>query len=346
MDFKTLELMPKMNWDANDLAAEFKKFRNKCNIVFGSVLREEPEHAKIQYFKLFLGDRGLEIFDTLKWNEGIPAVNAVPAVDGRPAVAAQAAIPAEDSVLQLVIEKFKRYVEPRRGEVRATSMFMKRWQKAEEPFDKFVTDLKVLIKDCNFGDHADRMIRDAIAIRSYDAKVREKCLEKDPSLTLEQAIRIGQNMEVAKATLKFIDGDRQVSFIENPIPNIENSKDSNSSNANEASNMCCHSVQSSNTNMCCHAVKNRFQNRGNVSQNRGNVSQKKCQYCARMHLGVCRFKDFKGKCHSCGETGHLKQVCPKNQSTNQDKQSKNQDKQSTNQVYSEYQMYSDPENES
>lgn len=284
MDFKTMDMLPKMNWEAADLAAEFRKFKNKCQIVFGSVLRNEPEEAKVQYFKLFIGDRGLEIFDTMKWRDASEAIPASVAQDGV-AVSAQPAIPAENTILQSVMQKFEQYVEPRRGEIRATSLFMKRWQQPEEPFDKFVTDLKVLIKDCNYGDNSDRMIRDAIAIRSYDIRVREKCLEKDPSLTLEQAIRIGQNQEVAKSSLKFIDENRGADFNGQSVNLVHKCSTNKSDNEKEPNDCFAVSAKSS-----------------KIVEN--------CAHCSRKHIGECRFKNFKGKCHNCGKSGHIKPVCP------------------------------------
>ncbi|XP_033126391.1 uncharacterized protein LOC117124312 [Anneissia japonica] len=49
-----------------------------------------------------------------------------------------------------------------------------------------------------------RMLRDAIVMRAKDPKVQEKCLEEGDDLTLDKAIKIGQNVEISKKSLSAI----------------------------------------------------------------------------------------------------------------------------------------------
>ena len=85
-------------------------------------------------------------------------------------------------------------------------MFSRRKQAADKRFDQFVTDLKILVKDCGLKEE-DRMVRDAIVLRSYHPQVQEKCLDEGDKLTLEKAIQIGQNHETSHASLKVIGDD-------------------------------------------------------------------------------------------------------------------------------------------
>ena len=82
--------------------------------------------------------------------------------------------------------------------------FSRRSQGPKERFDDFVTALRVLIKDCGFAEE-ERMLRDAIVLRSHSATVREKCLDKGNELTLEKAIQIGQNHEASQESMRVID---------------------------------------------------------------------------------------------------------------------------------------------
>jgi hypothetical protein len=50
-------------------------------------------------------------------------------------------------------------------------------------FDKFVTNLKLLARDCNFKD-TDEMIRDRIVFGIQSEKVREKLINIGKELTL------------------------------------------------------------------------------------------------------------------------------------------------------------------
>ena len=51
------------------------------------------------------------------------------------------------------------------------------------------------------------MVRDAIVLRSIRDTVRERCLEKGDTLTLEMAINIGQNHEMSQESPKSISGE-------------------------------------------------------------------------------------------------------------------------------------------
>ena len=108
-----------------------------------------------------------------------------------------------EKVLKKVHEKFESNVAPEHDEVAAAVHFSRRKQGADEKFDNFVADLKILVKDCGYEDE-DRMVRDAIVLRSYHAAMQEKCLDEKKKLTLESAITIGQNHETAQEGLKLI----------------------------------------------------------------------------------------------------------------------------------------------
>lgn len=59
----------------------------------------------------------------------------------------------------------------------------------------FVTELRLLVKDCNFPN-SDKMIRDRIVFGTNSPKVREKLCYTD--LTLKNAIDIAQTYELLK----------------------------------------------------------------------------------------------------------------------------------------------------
>ena len=84
--------------------------------------------------------------------------------------------------------------------------FNERRQGDSESFDSFVTDLKILVKDCGYQEE-ERMVRDAIVFRCKHPKVREKCLDQADALTCEKAIDIGRNYETNLSSLKRLASD-------------------------------------------------------------------------------------------------------------------------------------------
>ena len=177
---------PSMNWEAIDLPKEWRRFKQHCEFTFKGPLAAKSEVEKVNYLMTYIGDRGRELYTTFVW---------APAQDDTPA---------ENDTLAGVYRKYEVHVAPQSNEIRATVNFSRRLQGPKERFDDFVMALRVLIKDCGFAEE-ERMLRDAIVLRSHSATVREKCLDKGNELTLEKAIQIGQNHEASQESMRVID---------------------------------------------------------------------------------------------------------------------------------------------
>ena len=88
----------------------------------------------------------------------------------------------------------------------AAVQFDRRKQRPGETFDDFVTDLKLLARGLDLAE-TEKLIRNAVACKSDNERVRQRCLEKGASLTLDQAITIGRLFEATKDGMKVIDGN-------------------------------------------------------------------------------------------------------------------------------------------
>lgn len=72
-------------------------------------------------------------------------------------------------------------MKPKSNRVYSRYKFLSRTQKEVETFEKFLTDLILLIKECKYQDQDD-MIRDAIVFGIQ--KVREKCIGEGSELII------------------------------------------------------------------------------------------------------------------------------------------------------------------
>lgn len=79
--------------------------------------------------------------------------------------------------------------------------FLGRTQKEGETFEKFLTDHRLLVKECGYQEQDD-MIRDAIVFGTQDHKVREKCIGEGADLTLEKAINFARTFEISKQQIQ------------------------------------------------------------------------------------------------------------------------------------------------
>ena len=267
-----------MNWEQADLEREFRRFKQHCEFIFEGPLNEKSEKVKCNYLMPFMGDKGREIYTTFEW---IPRQEAVLNEQQQEVTAAQAA---ENETLNGIFTKFGNYVAPKRNQIRATVLFNRRIQKENERFDDFVTDLKRLVKNCGFGDMEQRMLRDAIVLRSLHARVREKCLDRGDDLTLEMAISYGQSFEASSNSLKVISNSTDRKMGNEEIHKTEQSRQ-------------------------YYPYRNKAgAQRYSYSNKEENVPTS-CPHCGRKHRGECRFK--KAVCHQCKQVGHIKPVCGK-----------------------------------
>lgn len=76
----------------------------------------------------------------------------------------------------------------------------------ESRVEQFVTRLRVLAEDCNYGNSKDEMIRERIVFRTSSQKVREKLITEGEKLILEKAIQIAQSHEYSQQQLKTMSG--------------------------------------------------------------------------------------------------------------------------------------------
>ena len=187
---------PSMNWQAQDLHKEWRRFKQHCEFTFKGPLAGKSEIEKVNYLMTYIGDKGRDIYQIFQWQPARTGANGE-------------AIPADNETLEGVYSKYEVYVKPKKNEIRATVNFHRRKPMEGEKLDSFVTDLKLLIKDCNYQEE-ERMLRDAIAVKSVNQRVREKCLNEGDSLTLAKAIQIGQNFEVAQDSLRAINKESEV----------------------------------------------------------------------------------------------------------------------------------------
>ena len=108
--------------------------------------------------------------------------------------------------------KFAAYFAPRRNVTYERYKFVKRIQKVGEPFDTFVTDLRNIIRTCEYHvDERDNLLRDQIVLGISSDCVREKLFYADggeTKLTLHTAVDICKNSEMTVQLMQNVSVDR------------------------------------------------------------------------------------------------------------------------------------------
>ncbi|KAJ8333874.1 hypothetical protein SKAU_G00411930 [Synaphobranchus kaupii] len=117
---------PRMDWDSTNLPDAWRKFRQHIELMFSGPLPAKEEEEKSSYLLLWIGEKGRDIVNT--WTL---------TADQR-------------KVLTTYYDSFEAYVMPKAKPIFALYKFHEEMQGESESFDQFVTELKLLVKDCNY----------------------------------------------------------------------------------------------------------------------------------------------------------------------------------------------------
>ena len=172
-------LTPRLEWDSENLPEAWKKFQQHVILMFDGPLTKLEEGQKLAYLLLWVGEQGRDIYNS--WD-----------------------IQAQEKTLQNILEKFTNHISPKGNPVAARFKFHTRVQHSRENFDHFLTDLKLLVKDCGYKDIKDEMVRDRIVFGIQDKHVQRKLLSEGGDLTLEKTIDIVRAFENTNAQLRTI----------------------------------------------------------------------------------------------------------------------------------------------
>lgn len=175
---------PSIDWGAPDLYKEFARFRDYVGFVFSGPLADLNPKQQAGWLGTWIGSQGREIYRTLQWKEG------------------------EKEDPEKVLKKFAEYVRPRKNKRIARHNLKQRRQAQNESFDKFLTELRLIIMDCDYADPDDILI-DCIIDGVHDRKVQERLLDRGEALTLPKAIEICQQFETSKKQVQIVRGQEE-----------------------------------------------------------------------------------------------------------------------------------------
>ena len=155
-------LPPQLDVNSGNVSENFKRWKRQVEVYLAASGTSEKD-GRVQSAIILncAGPYVLEVYDTFVWTD-----------DG------------DKDKPGKVVEALERYCNPRDNEVIESHRF---WNiPYQEPFDKFLTELKTRAAACNFLEK-DRMLRDTIVF-TVARKLQELLLRED-NLTLDKAVK-------------------------------------------------------------------------------------------------------------------------------------------------------------
>ena len=171
MAFSTPLSALQMDWKTNDSIMAFGKFRQKCELMFKSILKDAGGEEQVSYILLWAGEKGLDIYNSWTF------------VDEKDR---------EDPTK--ILDRFTEHLEPRTNHRihRYTLQGMR--QDKGESVDNFITKIKNIGAKCKFSGNEeleDRLL-DQLIWGINDPEVHKALIGQDEKLTLNAAIDIAR----------------------------------------------------------------------------------------------------------------------------------------------------------
>ena len=184
-----------LNFSAVSLSEEWRRWEKSfTNYYAAAELREKSRATQVAILLNCAGEEARDIFDSFNVE-----------------------VTADATTCDVVLQRFRTYCNPKKRPAFESFKFWQRQQAEGEPFDKWLMELRVLGRNCEFGDTFNRQLRDKILFGTRDDVARQRMLEEE-DLTLEKAINICHTLESTNAQLHFMaEKDKRENIFVNEI---------------------------------------------------------------------------------------------------------------------------------
>ena len=157
------------------------------NFLLASEKVEKPDNIKIAILLNFIGDEGVNLYNTFKFEE-------------------------TETSFKDVLKKFDDHCLPQSNEVFERFKFFSCSQKDGQSIDAYLTELKTHAASCNFGEQETSLIRDRIVLGVKDVGLQERLL-REPKLTLQKAVDSVRACELSRKQVKTINDSSSIDAI-------------------------------------------------------------------------------------------------------------------------------------
>ncbi|XP_054723301.1 uncharacterized protein K02A2.6-like [Uloborus diversus] len=163
-----------------NVADNWRKFKQQfCIYMTAAGNEEKKSEVKVAMLLNAIGEEGIEIFNTFDLSD-------------------------EDKQdYEKVIEAFELYATPKKNVVVERFIFNNRVQGQGENFESFYTDLRKLVKSCEFGDQVDSVVRDRIVLGIAHRGLQERLLQEG-ELSLFRAAELCRSAELSRTQAQTI----------------------------------------------------------------------------------------------------------------------------------------------
>jgi hypothetical protein len=136
-----------------DLYKGFKLFKQKCELIFDGLLDKLPDGKKVRHLLLWIGNKGLEIYNTATWSDDVDSFKLEP-----------------------VFDLLEAYTKPKSNHILARFQ-LRSLKQNDMSLEEFVTKTKRLFDEGGYHqDFKDETLRDNLVFGLNSDKVRKDAI--------------------------------------------------------------------------------------------------------------------------------------------------------------------------
>ncbi|CAC5366984.1 unnamed protein product [Mytilus coruscus] len=217
------------------------------------------EMEKVETNNEFIPRKGREIYNTFNFGEY------------------------EADKLDVLLKKFEDYCTSKKNATVIRHRFNTRVQSSNESIDQYLTDLKLIAKNCEFEHLKDGLIRDRIVCGTNSSRVKERLLRED-GLTLDKAVGICRADDESRKQMKTLNKEEQIHALSMLRRKTQNQRNTSyEGNAKKCPSRRDHDRRESNSSLSC-------------GKRRTTHERRNCPAYGK-------------KCHKCKKPNHYQKFC-------------------------------------
>lgn len=166
--------------EGGQLAERWKAWKETMSLYLDLAMKANTEKERCQAILYIIGEEGRTIHRTWTFEED------------------------ERDKVNPLLEKFEEYCIPKTNVTLERYKFNTRTQHENEQIDEYLTELRKLSINCNFGQLENELLRDRIVVGVRSQTVKERML-RETDLTLGKALDICRAEEQSKTGIKIMD---------------------------------------------------------------------------------------------------------------------------------------------
>ena len=161
------------------VAEKWRQWKQTMQLFIDLTMSKNTEKEKCSAFLYTIGQAGRDVYNTMTLGEE------------------------EADKIDILFSKFEAYCKPKQNVTIERYRFNTRAQGEEETIDQYVTELRLIAKNCGYGDLEDQLVRDRIVCGTNSEEVRQRLLRID-DLSLQKAISVCRVDAESRKSSKYI----------------------------------------------------------------------------------------------------------------------------------------------